>query len=73
MGTARTGIDYDALVREDQVHGQVYTDPPIFEEEMDKIFSRGWVYVGNASEIPQPGDLRVTTMRAARICWCFPI
>src|SRR5262245_18839395 len=62
MGTARTWIDYDALVKDDRVHGQVYTDPTIFEEEMDKIFSRGWVYVGHASEIPQPGDFRMTTI-----------
>ena len=62
MRTGRTGIDYDALVKEDRVHGRVYTDPDIFEEEMDKIFSRGWVYVGHASEIPQPGDFRATTI-----------
>ncbi len=60
MGTARTGINYAALVKDDRVHGRVYTDPAIFEEEMDKIFSRGWVYVGHAGEIPQRGDFRVT-------------
>jgi len=42
MEIARTAIDYDALVQDDRVHGCVYTDPAIFEEEMDKIFSRGW-------------------------------
>ncbi len=62
MRTARTGIDYDALVKDDRVHGRVYTDPTIFEDEIDKIFSRGWVYVGHASEIPQPGDFRMTTI-----------
>jgi phenylpropionate dioxygenase-like ring-hydroxylating dioxygenase large terminal subunit len=60
MENARTTIDYDALVKDDRVHGSVYTDPAIFEEELDKIFSRGWVYVGHASEIPNPGDFRVT-------------
>src|SRR5271155_2953898 len=60
MGIARTAIDYDALVKDDRVHGSVYTDPAIFEDEIDKIFSRGWVYVGHASEIPRPGDFRVT-------------
>ena len=44
------------------MHGRVYTDPDIFEEELDKIFYRGWVYVGHASEIPQPGDFQVTTI-----------
>jgi phenylpropionate dioxygenase-like ring-hydroxylating dioxygenase large terminal subunit len=60
MENARTTIDYEALVKDDRVHGSVYTDPAIFEEELDKIFSRGWVYVGHASEIPNPGDFRVT-------------
>ena len=29
-------IDYNDLVKEDRVHGRVYTDPEIFEEEMDE-------------------------------------
>jgi phenylpropionate dioxygenase-like ring-hydroxylating dioxygenase large terminal subunit len=60
MRNARATIDYNALVKDDRVHGRVYTDPAIFKEELDKIFSRGWVYVGHASEIPNPGDFRVT-------------
>jgi phenylpropionate dioxygenase-like ring-hydroxylating dioxygenase large terminal subunit len=60
MRDTRTTIDYSALVKDDRVHGRVYTDPAIFEEELDKIFCRGWVYVGHASEIPNPGDFRVT-------------
>jgi phenylpropionate dioxygenase-like ring-hydroxylating dioxygenase large terminal subunit len=60
MRNGRTAIDYNALVKDDRVHGRVYTDPDIFQEELDKIFSRGWVYVGHASEIPNPGDFRVT-------------
>ena len=62
MTNGRAKIAYGALVKEERVHGRVYTDPDIFEEEMDKIFYRGWVYVGHASEIPQPGDFRVTTI-----------
>jgi phenylpropionate dioxygenase-like ring-hydroxylating dioxygenase large terminal subunit len=60
MGVARTIINYHGLVKNDRVHGSVYTDPSIFDDEMDKIFGRGWVYVGHASEIPKPGDFRVT-------------
>jgi phenylpropionate dioxygenase-like ring-hydroxylating dioxygenase large terminal subunit len=58
MSITRSGIDYRALVKEDRVHGSVYTDPQIYEDEMDKIFHRGWVYVGHANEIPHPGDFR---------------
>jgi len=59
MATPQTGIAYDALVKEDRVHGSVYADPQIFAEEMERIFHRGWVYVGHAGEVPEPGDFRL--------------
>jgi phenylpropionate dioxygenase-like ring-hydroxylating dioxygenase large terminal subunit len=52
-------VNYDALVREDRVHSRVYTDPRVFDDEMERIFHRGWVFVGHASEIPKPGDYRL--------------
>jgi fatty-acyl-CoA synthase len=60
MITTYTAIDYDALVKEDRIHGDVYLRPDVFEEEMDRIFHQGWVYVGHASEIPEPGDYRLS-------------
>src|SRR5262245_53969203 len=48
--------NYETLIAEDRLHASLYTDPRIFAEEMEKIFSRGWVFVGHDSEIPQPGD-----------------
>ena len=56
---SRNGLDYESLVKEDRVHISLYTNPAIFIEEMDKIFHRGWVYVGHRGEIPNPGDFRL--------------
>ncbi|MGH7907215.1 MAG: aromatic ring-hydroxylating oxygenase subunit alpha [Candidatus Binataceae bacterium] len=55
----RDGIDYDALVTADRVHSSVYTDSEIFSDEMERIFHRGWVYVGHIGEVPNPGDFRL--------------
>lgn len=55
---APSGINYESLVLSDRVHGSIYTDPAIFDQEMDRIFHRGWVYVGHESEIPKPGDFQ---------------
>ena len=49
-------IDYVAAIRSDRVHGSLYVDPQVFEDEMERIFARGWVFVGHDSEIPSPGD-----------------
>jgi phenylpropionate dioxygenase-like ring-hydroxylating dioxygenase large terminal subunit len=48
--------DYATLIQPDRVHGSLYTSPAVFAEELDRIWHRGWVYVGHASEIPEPGD-----------------
>ncbi len=39
-------IGYDALVQGERVHASLYTDPRVFADEMDRIFFRGWVFVG---------------------------
>lgn len=50
------------LVRRDRVHRSVYTDPDIFELEMDRLWGRAWIYVGHASQIPNHGDFFTTTV-----------
>jgi len=52
----RARIDYGALVEDRRVHGSLYTDAQVFEDEIDRIFRRGWVFVGHESEVPKPGD-----------------
>jgi benzoate/toluate 1,2-dioxygenase alpha subunit len=51
-----------ALVQEDRVHRRVYTEPGIFELELERIFGRTWVFVGHASEVAQPGDYTTTRL-----------
>jgi len=44
------------LVKDDRVHRDVYTDAEVFQLEMERLWSRTWIYVGHASQIPHPGD-----------------
>jgi phenylpropionate dioxygenase-like ring-hydroxylating dioxygenase large terminal subunit len=49
-------IDIGQLVASDRVHGRLYYDPAVFHQELAKIWSRVWVYIGHESEIPRQGD-----------------
>jgi phenylpropionate dioxygenase-like ring-hydroxylating dioxygenase large terminal subunit len=60
-------IDYHALVKSDRVHGSLYLDPEIFKDEIEKIFNRGWVYVGHSGEIPGAGDFRLRKIGRAPV------
>ncbi|TAM94412.1 MAG: oxidoreductase [Rhizobiaceae bacterium] len=49
-----------ALIHPERVHRDVYTDPDIFRLEMKHLFANTWIYVGHASQIPNPGDYLTT-------------
>ena len=50
------------LVRADSVHRSVYTDPAIFELEMQRIYGQAWIYVGHESQVPTTGDYHTTRL-----------
>src|SRR5437762_3935766 len=46
----------ERLVEADRVHRDVYTHPEVFQLEMERLWSRTWIYVGHASQVPNAGD-----------------
>lgn len=46
------------LVQPDRIHTSMYTDPALFELEMDKVFNNTWVWVAHASEVPEAGSYK---------------
>jgi len=45
-----------ALVRNDQVHRDIYTSQELFELEQEHFFANTWNYVGHESQLPKSGD-----------------
>ena len=46
----------ERLIEADRVHRDVYTDPEVFQLEMERLWARTWIYVGHASQLPNAGD-----------------
>jgi phenylpropionate dioxygenase-like ring-hydroxylating dioxygenase large terminal subunit len=44
------------LIEHDRVHGSLYTDPLVYQAELERIWCGSWVFVGHVSEVPEPGD-----------------
>src|SRR5580693_1758959 len=51
-----------ALVRETEVHRDVYVDQEVFDLEMEHLFANTWVYVGHDSQVPNAGDYFTTAI-----------
>lgn len=47
---------FERLIGPDRVSGRLYTDPAIFERELERIHHRGWAFVGHESEVASPGE-----------------
>jgi len=50
------------LVRETEVHRDVYVDQEIFDLEMEHLFANTWIFVGHDSQVPNAGDYYGTTI-----------
>ena len=49
-----------SLVQPARVHRSLYSDPAIFDLEMQRIFGAAWIYVGHESQVKNPGDYFAT-------------
>src|SRR5262249_59935347 len=59
---SNTDAELARLIAPGRVHRRLYTDPAIFELEMERIFNAAWIYVGHESQIKKPGDYFATRM-----------
>jgi phenylpropionate dioxygenase-like ring-hydroxylating dioxygenase large terminal subunit len=62
--------DPQALVRPGAVHSSVYTDPAVFEMELDRLFGRAWLLIGHETQVPNPGDFVTTRIGREPILIC---
>ena len=52
----------DKLVEKNRVHRDVYTNPEVFDLEMERLWGRAWVYVGHESQVSKAGEFITTTI-----------
>jgi len=45
-----------SFVQPARVHRCIYSDPAIFELELQHIFGTAWIYIGHESQVKNPGD-----------------
>lgn len=61
MSTPRFFVDPD-ITKAKTLSTDFYTDPEVFAESKEKIFSRCWHFLGSSAQLPNPGDMQPLTL-----------
>lgn len=43
-------------LKSDSISSKVYTDPQVYQAELETVFAKSWLLLGHESQIPQPGN-----------------
>jgi len=54
----RSLFDVDKAV----VSREIYTNEAIYQQELEQIYMRCWLFLGHESQVPNPGDFMITRM-----------
>ena len=46
------------------VSREIYTNEAIYQQEMEQIYQRCWLFIGHESQVPKPGDFMITIVYA---------
>ena len=58
------------LKQDEWIDSRIYSDPQIFEEELEKIFKKAWIPVCHEFELPNAYDFRTTSIAREPIIVC---
>src|ERR1700734_834520 len=53
-----------------RISREIFVAPEFHREELEKLFTRAWLFVGHESQIPNPGDFFVSRMGGESVILC---
>jgi len=57
-------MNYNSMIDSDHgmISREIFSEKAVFDDELEKVFTRAWLFVGHESQIPNPGDYFTSRM-----------
>ena len=68
--TVRRAADSYMDLERGIVSREIFVDPDVYREELERLFTRAWLMVGHESLIPKPGDFFTSRMGEESVILC---
>ncbi len=68
--TTHLPIDRMIDAERGRISREIFVAPEYHREELEKLFTRAWLFVGHTSQIPNPGDFFVSRMGDESVILC---
>ena len=67
-----TTLPIDQLIAPQRglISREIFVSPEFYQEELERLFSRAWLFLGHDSQIPNPGDYFVSRMGEESVILC---
>src|ERR1700757_331342 len=63
-------IDRMIDLKRGMISREIFVSPDFYREELEKLFTRAWLFVGHESLIPKPGDFFSSRMGEESVILC---
>jgi phenylpropionate dioxygenase-like ring-hydroxylating dioxygenase large terminal subunit len=57
-------------LKQGQISREIFVNDAVYQEELERVFARAWLFVGHESQIPNPGDYFVSGMGEESVILC---
>jgi len=67
-----TTLPVDQMIDLDhgKISREIFVSPEFYRAELEKLFTRAWLFIGHESQIPNPGDFFASRMGEESVILC---
>jgi phenylpropionate dioxygenase-like ring-hydroxylating dioxygenase large terminal subunit len=72
MAISSKGISSTQMVnlKKGLISREIFVDPDVYQDELENVFARSWLFVGHESQVSKPGDYFVSCMGEESVILC---
>ena len=68
--TAKSSSPKMVDLKNGSISREIFVDQGVYQDELERVFAKSWLFVGHESQVPKPGDYFVSCMGEESVILC---